>query len=417
MPLALALLLASLALPATSSASPVRVRTDHPRASIDGSPLDFHLVPTGTSLSGAVIGPKKVRVVLRRLADGPGELKVRLRRDGRLEGNVTVGGTPTIAVDGQPGRAGVEVDRIIAVPPGPHTLSVEVLGGDGGLLVAFGEPEPPKRISRRARPPAKTKATHKPRVARKPAAVEQTEPVVTRLGEEDADLPTRGPTKLEEEDDAPEQHEVSVAAIAPPGEPQALPELSSESPSLPKKSSRLPLWVGARAGLASHGQFGTAGSSLGLQLRAGLFTDGAEEATRGFVAGIAADWLRYAMAMEVGASRALPKFRQELTVQAIPIVAELGYALGASDRRLTPVVGLLGGLSVSHVSTRSGLSNAAQSVLSPALGVFAGIEYGIGRNRFGVDVRYLSSRIGDSSVARNFEVGGLIAQASWRYGL
>ncbi|MGI5864665.1 MAG: hypothetical protein ACOX6T_21815 [Myxococcales bacterium] len=455
---------------APASAAQVRVKSEHPTARVAGTEAPSYKVGAEQVLRGAIIGPSSVRVLLRRLAPaGAGPIAVTLRRDGREVGRLLVGGKPIDRVTGEAVLASAPVEKQIDVPGGPHTLFLEVGQGEGEVLVAFEEPPPfvpaplVKRTPKRHAPQAKKDPKKDPEkqaaaTAGQPAGgVEKAGPspespeaasakdkssasagAPTAPAEDQRSASAAGQTSPEAApaedqksasahghtspeaaaapktivataDRAPGGAEPATGVREPAGRP---PRVGTEL--LPRARVPRRLFVGLRAGGVSQPQIAAFGPAAGLTARWAIFAPTAKPATGPFV-GLSADFLRYQASWSIPRSALLPAHAHELSVTAVPLLAEAtwSFALGPA----VPFVGGSLGLTVASVGSHSKVANATDSGALFSAGVHAGVEIPFGTDRLGLELRWLHANTGDNAVARDLQVGGFLAQASWRFGI
>jgi len=138
---------------------------------------------------------------------------------------------------------------------------------------------------------------------------------------------------------------------------------------------------------------------------------------RGLLVGLSADILRYSIALEVGDTRAMAAYTQQIDLTNVPVLAEALWSFGdPGRRRLTPFLGVTGGLSLCSISSKGASSPIHESQARPAFGAVAGVEFPLEAGRVGAEVRYLYSTTASKGPVQNFQVGGILAQASWRFG-
>ena len=345
------------ALPLTVSAASIKIRSDPQHALLDG--VELSRLGPGDTLKGAAIGPGQLQLIVRRLAGARAKpIVVRVTRNGREVANLFVSGKPKDKVEGQKELAGPPQRKAIDLPPGPHTVVVEVGPGEGYVLVAFEEDEAP-------RPVAET-------------PVEAPKPV-----------PSLAAAKLTE----------LIAA--------------------PEVTRKTRLFIGARAGLAGQTQLLATGPAVGGTIRYALTDDTSDAGTSGLLAGLSVDYLRYQLGFKVGASRSLPGFQETLAFTAVPLLLESSWAFGRGDgsRRLTPFLGICTGVVITSLTSGGPLGGRSETRFPLAIGAQLGAELPIGSNRLGLEARLIAARTGADSVASNLQIGGLLAQATWRFGL
>jgi hypothetical protein len=371
----LPILLALLLVPATAAATDVRVKTQHERARLEGGAGQCFKLAAGELLRGAAIGPGKVEVSLRRLAaPGSPPVAVTIIRDGREQARILMTGKGRDPVVGLAERAAPPVVRSIDIPRGPHTVFVRVGPGTGHVLLAFNEPaSAPVPIAERAPEPASPQPASP--APEPPPAADPPRPLAAASGS------------------------TAALAAAPPGTAPAS------------------LLAGVRAGAAGHLQLGAPGGAVGLSIRWLGLSRRSPAGERGLVLGASVDLLRYQLAFQAPERSGLPALREELTVDSVPILAEAVWSFGGiAGLPVSPQLGLAAGAVLARLESRNDWSSALRTELLPAAGPIAGLELARGRQRLGLDVRWLVARTGGEGVARRVQVGGLLAQASWRVG-
>ncbi|HEY3449160.1 MAG TPA: hypothetical protein VGK67_22575 [Myxococcales bacterium] len=487
----------SLASPAL--AAEVRVKSKHEKAQLQGMSQDAYKVGAEETLRAGVIGPSTVKVSLRRIGDGKlPQIPVKLMRDGREVGRLTVGGKLSFAVAGDTVLASAPVTKTLDIPAGPHTLFVEVGAGQGLILVSFdeqagaalvakanepaktepkmakaepakaspgkledSEPKPaepakaePKVIAKAEPKPAKAEpkvAKAEPKVAKaepKPAEPAKSEPKVAKTGPKaepkpaepaktepkvaQAEQPKASPSKLEDSEPAPkatpsklEDSEPAPAAkpeiatagkLEEPdsGEPAAAATRPAETPSGLRK---LHVFLGPRLGGAAQTQVGAIGPAVGLSFRWAVVGGSTRNGTRGLLLGLSADMLRYSIAMQMPASSPLGEATPTMTAISVPILVEATYSFGNTEQaQLTPYLGISLGLAAGDIKLE-GPVQESQGFARFAAGAHLGLEIPIGDNRLGVEARYLWSQIGGDGTVKDLDVGGVLIQASWRFGI
>ncbi len=421
LPRLLPLVLLLLAAPA--SAAQVRVKSKHPPARVAGAEAVSYKVGAEQVLRGATIGPSSVRVLLRRLAPASaGPIAVKLMRDGREVSRLLVGGEPVERIEGEAVLASAPVEKQFDVPAGPHTLFVEVGPGEGEVLVAFEEPRPSvpaslvKRTPKRRAPPPKTDP------ARQAVAAAGAEEAAAgpESPENQQSASAAGPK--EPEADAAEPRAVASATDSMPGgleQPARVGEPASRVPHLEAQAmprARVPrrLFVGLRAGGVSQPQIAAFGLAAGLSARWALLAPSTKPATGPFV-GLSADFLRYRASWSIPRSAQLPAHSHELSVTALPVLAEASWSFALGP--VVPFVGGSLGLTFASVGSNSSVASASDSGALFSAGLHAGLELPFGADRLGLELRWLHANTGENQVASDLQVGGLLAQASWRFGI
>lgn len=453
--------LAALALASPAVAAEVRVKSKHDRGRLEEATTDGYKVGAEETLRGGVIGPGKVRVTLRRLGLGKAApLPVKVTRDGRDVAKLSVGGKLRDAVVGESDLAGPPVDKLIEIPAGPHTLFVEVGAGKGGLLVTFDEERAAPAIA--SRPP-------KPEVADPKAAPTKTEPAAPEVAAAKPTVPV--PAK-------PESAAPQVAAAKPPAKPAevattqspgkpasdpspapatakpadadapaiaastaekpaekvvARPDSSIADPSAapaPQKPAQAPgvavaarrpaptrVWIGPRVGVGGQTQLAALGPALGLSFRWAVAGTASAAGARGLLVGLSADALHYQIAFKVPARAGLASLTDELAVTSVPVLLEGTWSFGDPKHpRLTPYLGLAVGVSAGNLQSESPAGAESRTFVGFAAGAHLGLELPIGKDRLGLEARWLWSKISAGSVS-DLEVGGALLQASWRFGI
>jgi hypothetical protein len=201
---------------------------------------------------------------------------------------------------------------------------------------------------------------------------------------------------------------------------QPAAESSEAAPAVgPAPARRAPgVFVGLRAGGAGQTQVGALGFAMGVSARFAPLRSLAQDPAAGLLVGLSADYLRYRLALDLGSAHDGMAMRQGLALASIPVLAEAIWSFGAKTRwRFVPSAGLAAGVSLSLASGQGSLGTIEQTETRLALGAIAGLEMPVGPNRLGAEVRYVYATTGSSGVAQNFQVGGVLFQASWRFGL
>lgn len=182
--------------------------------------------------------------------------------------------------------------------------------------------------------------------------------------------------------------------------------------------SALGVFLGLRAGGAGQIQVGALGFAVGASARFTPVHGLAQDPAASLLVGLSADYLRYRLALDLGSARDGTAKRQGLALVSIPVLAEAIWSFGAATRwRIVPSAGLAAGVSLSLASGQGSLGTVVQTEARPALGAVAGLEMPVGPNRLGAEVRYLYASTGSSGVVQSFQVGGVLFQASWRFGI
>ncbi len=442
-------------------AAEVRVKSKHEKARVQGMAQDAFKVGAEETLRAGVIGPSTARVTLRRIGEGKvAPIPVKLMRDGREVGRVSVGGKLLHALAGETARASAPVTRSLQIPAGPHTLFVEVGAGRGLILVSFDEPPSDPVVAKvakaEARPAAPAKA--EPRVAKaearpaepakaepkakavakpatpaeakpkveaaeaKPAALAKEEPKVaqpTKLEDSEPALPPARPatSKLEDAEPTPAARPESAGA-GKLEEPEAEPAATAARPAdVPAGPRRLHVFLGPRLGGAAQVQVGALGPAVGLSFRWAVVGGSTPNGTKGLLLGLSADMLRYSIALRMPASSPLGEASPTVTAISVPILVDATYSFGNPERsQLTPFVGVALGLAAGNVKLE-GPVEESQGFVGFAVGAHLGLEIPIGDNRLGLEARYLWSQLGGDGTVKELDVGGALFQASWRFGI
>jgi hypothetical protein len=450
MRLAALTLVLALVLPVPASAVEVRVKSKHDKAKLEGvAGPECHKVGAEETLRAGVIGPAAVRVSLRRAGDAKAApIAVRLMRDGREIAKVQVGGKPKDAIVGDSDLAGPVVEKTVDIPAGPHTLFVEVGAGKAAVLIAFEDAKAPSaaiaKAPAKAEPlvalvePAKAPAKAEPALAKpelkkaaakadkaaastktEPAKVEPTkaEPVVAKAEPEPAKA-----TKLEDTDSTPPQK--PVVSIEPERAAERRSGTRLEDSDEPAqhiayvRDNRVRFLLGPRVGIADQTQVAAAGPVVGLSFRWAALGTSTPAGTSGLLVGLSADFLRYSIGFKVPQSVSLPAFTDTATVFSVPIVAEGTWCFGNAEKaRLSPYLGVDIGVAAGSVTSDGLNGSESHGFARLAVGAHAGLEYPIGHDRLGVEARWLWAKVSSSGPVRDLEVGGLLVQASWRFGL
>jgi hypothetical protein len=449
-------------------AAAVRVKSEHKTVQLAGDAATFNLVAAEEELRGSTLGPRDVKVVLRRLgAPGAKPLPVTVLRDGREVARILVGGKPSEAVEGQQGLAAAPVERTIKVPGGPHTILVQAGKGPGGLLVAFEEPriavaplvaqapaakaspEPARaggRISvaplvaepaggQASAAPASGKAAA---VASAPTTASAPATEAAPAASQASAAPASGEAATVASASAPAAETAPAAASSEASEPShaTAPKQLAESdlaeieplpatvpvvtaePAAARSERRHAFWVGLRAGGTSNLQLGGTGPAAGLSVRYAL--TGSPE-TRSLLIGLSGDFMRYSMTYQVASGAFVPAYTHALTVTNVPAQLELTYALGAlrgGGLALTPLFGVSVGASFASIRSESAFETQSETRALLTGGAHAGVETPLGPGRLGLELRLIHAQTpDDEGLARNLYVGGLLAQASWRLAL
>jgi hypothetical protein len=415
---------------APALAADVRVKSKHDKVTLAGGSLECQKVGAEETLRAGAIGPGAVRVTLRRLGDAKAPpIAVKLMRDGREVGKLNVGGKPSNALGGAVDLAGPPLDKVVEIPAGPHTLFVEVGSGAGGVLVSFDEAhaaaplvkaEPKPDAAAVAVAPKATPAAPKKDV--KKADSKEPKPVArgTKLEEEDEPAPAPRPAAKLEDSDVQPTPEVKTtrASKLEDGEegPSAQPAVAAAAPA--PSDGRVRFFLGPRLGVAGQTQLAAAGPALGVTFRWAVAGPSSASGTRGLLVGLSADYVRYAMNLKVGASAALPAFSEAVTATSVPILLDATYCFGNPEQaRLSPYLGLAIGAAVGSIQSVGPTLTESSGFAQFAFGAHAGLELPLGANRLGLEVRWLWARTGGSGTVQNLDVGGLLAQLSWRFGL
>jgi hypothetical protein len=179
--------------------------------------------------------------------------------------------------------------------------------------------------------------------------------------------------------------------------------------------------LGARAGFLSQVQLGTLGIALGLTTRWRPFDRQDGIILDGLTFGVSADFLRGSHSTDLEAQRGVPDIRENIRVTSIPVLAEASYSLGAvTSLALVPTFSAGVGAALGSIGRESVLGEHEQSFASPAWAIGAGVELPLSESsaqgKLGLEVRFIGSRTPpESGTARNYQVGALLAQASWRF--
>lgn len=401
------------ALASPARASEVRVKSQHEKASLEAVGVEGYKILAGGTLRSGVIGPGTVRITVRRLGETrQPPIAVTIIRDGRNLAHVNVGGRLRDALTDQTDRAGAPLDTVIDIPPGPHTLFVEVDAGSGAVLVTFGEERPSVPPVASARPdvtpvasPVQPAVTPQPAPAKPPAPAPTTAATPTGPGASHDERAESQPPAPDAQPVPARLETPSVAAAPPPKIAQA-------------GRGAVRFLVGARAGVAGQTQVAATGPALGLSFRWAAWTDPGKGGTRGLLVGLSADAFRYSIGFKVGETSALPELTTTVTVTTVPVLVEGTWSLGERlGLRISPYVGIDAGVALGAIKAESLAGNVNRSLGRPAFGAHAGIEVPVGRDRVGVEVRWLWASTGSVGPARDLQVGGLLAQALWRFGL
>ncbi|MBI5547285.1 MAG: hypothetical protein HY901_25670 [Deltaproteobacteria bacterium] len=420
-------------------AAEVRVKSKHDKAIVSGVSGECLKVGGEETLRAGVIGPASVRVSLRRLGDAKlPPIQVKLMKDGREVARLMVGGKLKDTVEGEDTLASAPLDKAVDIPAGPHTLFVEVGPGMGAVLVSFNEQriakqpeaiakaEPVKTEPRKAE--QKKVEPAKPETALAKAEPKKTERVPakgSKLGD-DTEQPAK-PTqpvkvsKLDEEDElaplVPQTAKPSGSRLEDADETMVAQKAPITAPS----ADRVRWLLGPRLGVADQTQLGAAGPAVGLSVRWAVVGASTRSGTRGLLVGLSADMLRYSFNFKVPATRPLGAFEDQVTVTSVPILLEGTWSFGNPESaRLTPYLGIAAGIAAGSISTQptEGVATAESTAFTRlALGAHLGLEFPMGGNRLGLEARWLWSQVGDSGPVQDLEVGGLLLQASWRFGL
>ncbi len=436
----LAMLLSVSLVAAPALAGDVRVKSKHDKVKLEGG-LEGHRVGAEETLRGGVIGPGPVKVTLRRVGDGKGgPLPVKVMRDGREVGRFSLPARVKDSVSDSAEKAGAPVDKVVEVPPGPHTLFVEVGPGRGAVMVSFDEARGPTAVAKvepEPKEPVKVAKADKPANADKPdkpAKADKT-PKAEPKPAGKAVVAAAPPGKLEDEPAKPSQAgKLTDEEPEPKAEPKIEPKAADpalaaavdEKPTMAqpplvvsksKVEPRVRLLLGPRLGAGLQSQFGALGPALGLSARYVLLGDSTPVGTRGLLVGLSADFLRYALAFDVGQGP-LSSFQQTVTTMSIPILAELTWSFGdPKQARLAPYAGLDVGAAVGTLTSEGPTGSTSSGFGQFAFGAHLGLELPVGSNRLGVEARYVWSKPGRVGAVDNVDVGGVLLQASWRFGL
>lgn len=457
----------------------VRVKSKHDKVVAEAGGVSCLKLGPEEVLRGAAIGPGSVRVSLRRLAaPGAKPVSVKVTRDGRDVALLSLAGKGVQAFEGELALAAAPVERALDIPSGPHTLFVEVGPGVGHVLVAFNEPassaaaaaarkpagapasapagaaeasaaaqakapspsapkdpEAKKRLPADVRvastaakptsprprpgepPPAGPKAVSPPAVAREEAQgvapAEAGRPEAQ--GAAAAPLAAAGPepTSASLDPSAGGRVPAVVEPVEGAGTASASPGASEPIPSRPRR-----FLLGVRAGGTGQIQLGALGPAAGVSARCQVLGASSSEATAGLLLGLSADYLRYRFALDLGSDRGQAARMQDLVLANIPILAEALWSFGRLTRwRIVPSLGATAGVSLSTASGQGSVGAIHQTEARPAVGAVAGLELPLASGRLGAELRYLHSTTGSTGAARNFQVGGALFQATWRFGL
>ncbi len=465
-PIAALLLLAA----SPALAADVRVKSKHETAAVDGSPATFYQLGPEETLRGAAIGPGSVVVVLRRVGAKP--LPVKLVRDGREVAKLTAAGKGKDKLSGKGELAAPAQEKTIDLPPGPHTLFIEAGKGEGYVLVGFHEPPAAPPASARKEPKDKepklakaeaADAKAEPKVAIAPLVVKkeasaEAEPAIAPLSRKGKGGPAGQKKEAAKADepaaaDKPSQAEPAVAEKAAPEKvaaadqpafrpagrlsddeeipPPTTPAISASSPtsasgptsaasSMSAPTSAAPsreaarLRAGARLGAASQLQMGASGPAIGASARYGL-----GGSLSNLSVGASLDYFHYGFSFQAGRTASLPALSRGASLNALPLLAEASWAFRPlTSLELSPFAALSAGGVLCLLSESGSLAPASSATgFSPALSLAVGAELPLGRDRLGLELRYLMARSSALGSLRSLEVGGLLAQASWRFGM
>jgi hypothetical protein len=233
----------------------------------------------------------------------------------------------------------------------------------------------------------------------------------TAIAEVEAHLPPRAQAPDMERPSAESPATVPAVASA------AMAKVPRTAEPAPTRRA-LGAFLGLRAGGAGQTQVGALGLAMGVSARFTPLRSLALDPAAGLLVGLSADYLRYRLALDLGSARDGTARRQGLALASIPVLAEAIWSFGAATRwRVVPSAGLVAGVSLSLASGHGSLGTLEQTEARPALGAVAGLEMPVGPNRLGAEVRYLYAATGSSGAVQNFQVGGVLFQASWRFGI
>ncbi|MGC4116621.1 MAG: hypothetical protein QM765_19030 [Myxococcales bacterium] len=249
------------------------------------------------------------------------------------------------------------------------------------------------------------------------AQAEESKPAPSKLEDSEPEPAKPAPSKLEDSEPVPTpKAEVAKAGKLEETEPEVV-ATDAQPSDVPAGPRRLHVFLGPRLGGAAQVQLGAIGPAVGLSFRWAVLGGSTRNGTKGLLVGLSADMLRYSVALQLPASSPLGESSPVVTAISVPILLEASYSFGNPDQaQLTPYAGIAVGLSAGNVKLETPVEES-QGFVGFAAGAHIGLEIPIGDNRLGVEARYLWSQLGGEGAVKDLDVGGVMLQASWRFGI